>query len=632
MFETFIVIPPYVPNHGRVVGQFVSFEAEDGSNNVPGVKPLNGTVTFIPRTAVARWPGVQDPFTSVAQRVVAPVVDGILRKPGYDPETDNPNTSKGVVLTASELPEAEPSTLQWTVQFNLEGVLANPGSFVMNVPDMGVVDLATIVPASPEPGTVHVVSSADRVRAELAADRAETALAELGEARDESIAARDQVVELLGYVEGGFWPQFSRTLGEYPLEEMNKFLSSFLDGKTYGVRVPKSTATACTKTDANAGIATPVPGIIGRPAVDAYENRGPFFSIEVNGHVDEDGFPHVTAIYGDSRFSRTGDEDVWVLTPALWWQLVDDGENHVELRVSDTYKLGFESQPKAYLPDGRRRPFMLYAKYPLSEVGGKARSVSGPQPRTGDVSHNTLITICKNATTGYSGKSFADDWYPKVMFLLKYANKNTQSVFGGTTYISGGTVEDLRACGTCDEVVGDGAPFDPLATDQPFVLQKIELMHGMYETLGDVIFANTGDGWRPRLLFDSRLAATSVTSDYYDSGVQVPTTDNSWKYPLYPSSAGGLLFGDGLGGSGTTGMADGTYVNPDDTIGERQWRGLGALSNGAQAGLWFVRGLNALSSVGWNLGSRLSAVGRSSQGMVQSWNKGIAEGGSGGGA
>ena len=47
------------------------------------------------------------------------------------------------------------------------------------------------------------------------------------------------------------------------------------------------------------------------------------------------------------------------------------------------------------------------------------------------MSHNALITICKTATTGYSGRSVADDWYLKTMLLLKYATKNSQSVFQG---------------------------------------------------------------------------------------------------------------------------------------------------------------------------------------------------------
>jgi hypothetical protein len=76
---------------------------------------------------------------------------------------------------------------------------------------------------------------------------------------------------------------------------------------------------------------------------------------------------------------------------------------------------------------------MLYAKYALSIVDGVARSVSGRPIANRNVSHNSLITQTKTATTGYAGKSYADDWYMKSMFLLKYATKNSQSVFVGVT-------------------------------------------------------------------------------------------------------------------------------------------------------------------------------------------------------
>lgn len=407
-------------------------------------------------------------------------------------------------------------------------------------------------------------------------------------------------------------PMWDAESGTYTNFSIQSFLNSKRDGKIYGVKIPKSAVTACTKTESNAGIANPVPGTNAQAAADPYSQISPFFAWEVNGYVEDDGTPRVTAFKGDSRFSRTpaAGIQVWMLAPTLWWRMEED-DDFVYLSVCDSPLEGFELQPKAKLPTGVKRPYMIYAKYALSMVGGQARSISGQAPKTSTVSHNSLITQCKNATTGYSGKSYADDWYPKVMFLLKYANKSSQSVFAGVSNVSGGGVEDLRPTGTCDGVQGlDGAPTDPLDATEPFVLQGIELMLGMYETLGDVIFANEGDGWRPRRLLDSRFAATSVTSDYTDSGVEVPITNSTWQYSMYPSNAGGLLFGNGTGGSGTSGMGDGTFVNPLDTIATRQWLSLGYLSNGARAGLWFLLGAHPLGLVGWALGSRLSGVGR----------------------
>ena len=225
-------------------------------------------------------------------------------------------------------------------------------------------------------------------------------------------------------------PKFSEETGRYDNASIAAWLARMRDGKNYGVSIPKGSSTACTKTGANAGIANPKPGVIGRAAIDPYVNQGAFFFVEVNGGVDADGTPYVTAIDGDGRFSRL--DDTWVLTPVLY-TLEAETDDAVNLTVSDTRQPGMKRQPAALLPNGAQRPYMLYAKYALSvDADGKPRSVSGPQVKR-FVSHDTGVSLMKTATTGDSFKTAADDWYVKVMFLLKYATKNSQSVFAGCT-------------------------------------------------------------------------------------------------------------------------------------------------------------------------------------------------------
>ena len=134
----------------------------------------------------------------------------------------------------------------------------------------------------------------------------------------------------------------------------------------------------------------------------------------------------------------------------------------------------------------------------------------------------------------------------------------------------------------------------------------------MYESLGDVILSNLGSGQEVCLLPDSRLAATSVTANYRRTGRYLPNQAASgWTYPTYPANAGGLLIGADVGASTSTGMCDGQYLDATTTQGTRQWQSLGRLSDGPYAGVWFVRAYIALSNASWNLGSRLSAIGRS---------------------
>lgn len=226
-------------------------------------------------------------------------------------------------------------------------------------------------------------------------------------------------------------PEYDEEAGRYTNASIAAWLGAMRDGKNYGVSIPKGAATDCTKTGANAGMANPVPGIVGRAAVDPYMGVGPFTFYEVNGGVDEDGTPYVTAIAGDPAFSR--ENDTWVMTPVLYTSETET-DSEASLVVSDTRKAGMRAQPGACLPSGAVRPYMLYAKYALSvDASGKPCSVSGAPVKTRTVSHDAGVTLCKTGATGYSLRNSADDWYVKAMFLLKYATKNSQSVFAGCT-------------------------------------------------------------------------------------------------------------------------------------------------------------------------------------------------------
>ena len=538
-------------------------------------------------------------------------------------------------------------------------------------------------------------------RANAAAEAAEGAIVDVIPTMSETIKGGAKVGAGLQVIDGVLSTiasvlEYDTDTGEYTNQSIKAMFDAQADSGAYGVQVPKSASVACTKTGANASIANPVPGIIGRAAVDPYTTIPAFRFYEVNGYVDADGVPHVTAINGDGRFRRDGSNgNVWIMTPVLYW-LYGDSTDYVYYSISKTQLTGMSVQPCGLLPDGTQRPYMLYSKYPLGTYNGQPASVSGVKPRNRDVSHNSLITICSTATTGYSGKSIADDWYVKLMFLLKYATKNSQSVFGGCTsyttqvhptvaetgvtrvilsnananaLLVGSacmmgnqattstdrnnvncynvfdglkitTIETYDAnnkavyfdtatpfnttteyllstspwfCGACDDVEGDGSPYNPLSNKEPFVIQGIETMHGLYEIVGDVILNNDGTtGWTALVNYDSKNEATSVTSNYVDVGAALVTDSNdSWKYPMYQANAGGLIYGAGSGASQSSGVCDGTYTQKLATTGTREWLGLGNLRSGGYAGLWCVLGSLGLGLGYWDLGSRLSGVGRS---------------------
>lgn len=244
------------------------------------------------------------------------------------------------------------------------------------------------------------------------------------------IASDETLARIASALEGknAEFPTFNAETGRYDNESIVNWLKSMRNGLCYGVRIPKGLAVQCIKLGANAGLAVPVPGKIGTPAVDPYAGVGPFFYVEANGGVDADGTPYVTAIQGDGRFARDGSAgDVFCLSPLLYFRELDLTD-YRELWISDTWHLGYDLEHDAYLPDGSPRPYILRAKYAGSKgADGSVRSVSGAKVWNRTLSHNTYITACKTATTGYSGKTTYDDWYVKVMYLMKYATKNSQS-------------------------------------------------------------------------------------------------------------------------------------------------------------------------------------------------------------
>ena len=193
----------------------------------------------------------------------------------------------------------------------------------------------------------------------------------------------------------------------YTNQSVAAMLAAQKNGLAYGVSIPKGSTTACTKIGANAGIANPTPGYVGTPAIDPYAQLGPFVHYDVNGYVDADGTPHVTAIEGDGNFKRDGSNgDVWVLAPVLWWKIDESGNDAVTISVSDSKLPGLSAQPQAYLPDNTLRPYILYAKYiGVKGADNKMHSYSGFKPWNRSVSHNSLITQCATRASPTIGMS-----------------------------------------------------------------------------------------------------------------------------------------------------------------------------------------------------------------------------------
>lgn len=226
-------------------------------------------------------------------------------------------------------------------------------------------------------------------------------------------------------------PEYDESNGQYTNESIEGYFANGRNGKEYGIRIPKTAETDCVKLGANANIPVPTTSTIASPGNDPYISEGgPFRYLVSNCGVDENGVPFCTGIKGDDHFSfKPAKEQVVSMIP-IFWMKIEEFETYIDLWISDTWHPGYKVFTGSVLPDGTLRPYIPIARYGLSIDGeGNARSVSGAKCETLTVSHNSLITHCKNATTGYSGKTSMDELYVRIMFLIKYATKNSQKYF-----------------------------------------------------------------------------------------------------------------------------------------------------------------------------------------------------------
>ena len=493
------------------------------------------------------------------------------------------------------------------------------------------------------------------------------------------------------------YPVYNPNTGKYDNSTIRNWLAGKRTGKRYGIKQLKSNVVECEKLWDNAGIENPVPGKIGTPAVDPYvKEGGPFLKYEVNGGVESDSTLYVAKFQDEEGFDRAHPVyDTCILTPVIWIKHAEFSDSVID-GISDMWHPGWYPCPAALREDGTLQPFMLWAKYPLSvDASGRPRSTSNAKPLTRTVSHNRLITICDYEHSGGGSKTCGDDWYLKIMFLMKYGTKDSQKYFAGTTghteqvrptieengvnrviiatseankfpigsammfgtNTSGNNdrgqatsydiFDDIRItkiekyddnnsalyfdteetfdtkttyilstshwwCGACDEVEGDGSPYNQKSGREPFTIQGIEVAHGFYEIIGNIILKSVGSGWKIYVNYNSLNESTSVTSNYTDLGYTYPAhTTNGWIYPQYLGLTLGVMIAKGIGASTSSGACDGTWLYEDSNNGETEWRSLGDLWGGSNCGLSCVNGSYGLGSAGWSIGGRRSYMSRS---------------------
>ncbi len=173
---------PDVVTYGQIVGHFVSFLADSAdAGNVPDERTLSGKAILQPLVTFTQWPTATPPRMAVVERLECPIVNGDLCAPG--------STTPGVFVVATAQPAGQPSTIQWQASLVFDGVATQPAPVIFDVPAGGVVDLSVVVPTTPQPPIVVVVSHEDRVAAEQAAADAAASAADAATAGADAGAA-----------------------------------------------------------------------------------------------------------------------------------------------------------------------------------------------------------------------------------------------------------------------------------------------------------------------------------------------------------------------------------------------------------------------------------------------------------
>lgn len=225
---------------------------------------------------------------------------------------------------------------------------------------------------------------------------------------------------------------YDSTKGEYG--NIAAYFTAHTDGKIYGVKFPKYTYSNTptgvkTRDNANLTIEISTNDKAGR---DDYAALPAFRVWDVNATIGDDGVPHVTAIDGiDTRFRRDGTNgDVYVMTCPGYYKL-EATSTHNEFLYSDTQYDGYTPLPGVLLPDGSKRPCLLFAKYAASlDSSLRPLSVSGVEIDREFGSQNRAIDYALKKGKGYAGRCQGDTFYVQLMLMIKYATKNSD-VLGG---------------------------------------------------------------------------------------------------------------------------------------------------------------------------------------------------------
>lgn len=186
------------------------------------------------------------------------------------------------------------------------------------------------------------------------------------------------------------------------------------------------------KMNASAGLRA-VPSTETAKGRDDFAVRNAFSFIDCNFTYNESGKRVATKIKGQAGFSYTGKVDVGILTPMTYWGIerhYDKGYYIVHFSDRPHPELGLVPTPWCVDPSGNEMGYGIVTKYWAGYIDGTLYSSSG-LAMAGYMSHNQVRTEMQKKGTGYYGSGSERTAYLLCMLWIKYATKNSQSIFTG---------------------------------------------------------------------------------------------------------------------------------------------------------------------------------------------------------
>lgn len=167
---------------------------------------------------------------------------------------------------------------------------------------------------------------------------------------------------------------------------------------------------------------------------DDFLNFLPFQWTRCNYARESDGFARLTALEDAPNYRTFGAVDVGIISATFFWKH-ESYETYDLWYMSDSPhpELGLVPWCDALRADGSLMPYYIVSAYPsVVASDGLLRSQPGKSVAYNH-SYNNMITNYQSKGTGYWGAGLSRTALGYLFFMIKYANKSSQTKFAGCT-------------------------------------------------------------------------------------------------------------------------------------------------------------------------------------------------------